>query len=206
METKIFNMNGTENGSITLNDEIFAVVAHPQNINDIVKSQLNNERLGTVNTLTRSEVNGNVKKMFKQKGTGRARQGDIKSPLHVGGGIAFGPKSKTYDQRPPKKAVDKAIKGVLSILAKEGDVRVIEGLDFASGKTKDVSKFMEALKLDKALLVVPAISESTKRAVANYKGVKVVTPLNVNVVDLLKYGKVAINVEAVKPLQEALVK
>ena len=70
METKIFNMNGTENGSITLNDEIFAVVAHPQNINDIVKSQLNNERLGTVNTLTRSEVNGNVKKMFKQKGSG----------------------------------------------------------------------------------------------------------------------------------------
>ena len=206
METKIFNMNGTENGSITLNDEIFAVVAHPQNINDIVKSQLNNERLGTVNTLTRSEVNGNVKKMFKQKGTARARQGDIKSPLHVGGGITFGPKSKVYDQRPPKKAVDKAIKGVLSLLAKEGEIRVIEGLDFASGKTKDVSKFMEALKLDKALLVVPAISESTKRAVANFKSVKVVTPLNVNVVDLLKYGKVAINVEAIKPLQEALVK
>lgn len=206
METKIFNMNGTENGSITLNDEIFAVVAHPQNINDIVKSQLNNERLGTVNTLTRSEVNGNVKKMFKQKGTGRARQGDIKSPLHIGGGIAFGPKPKTYDQRPPKKAVDKAVKGVLSLLAKEGEVRVIEGLDFASGKTKDVSKFMEALKMDKALLVVPAISENTKRAVANFKSVKVVTPLNVNVVDLLKYGKVAINVEAIKPLQEALVK
>lgn len=206
METKIFNMNGTENGSITLNDEIFAVVAHPQNINDIVKSQLNNERLGTVNTLTRSEVNGNVKKMFKQKGTGRARQGDIKSPLHIGGGIAFGPKSKTYDQRPPKKAVDKAIKGVLSLLAKDDAVRVVEGLDFASGKTKDVSNFMEAHKLDKALLVVPQISENTKRAVANYKGVKVVTPLNVNVVDLLKYGHVAINVEAVKPLQEALVK
>lgn len=206
METKIFNMNGTENGSITLNDEIFAVVAHPQNINDIVKSQLNNERLGTVNTLTRSEVNGNVKKMFRQKGTGRARQGDIKSPLHIGGGIAFGPKSKTYDQRPPKKAVDKAIKGVLSLLAKDDAVRVVEGLDFASGKTKDVSNFMEAHKLDKALLVVPQISENTKRAVANYKGVKVVTPLNVNVVDLLKYGHVAINVEAVKPLQEALVK
>ena len=206
METKIFNMNGTENGSITLNDEVFAVVAHPQNINDIVKAQLNNERLGTVNTLTRSEVNGNVKKMFKQKGTGRARQGDIKSPLHVGGGIAFGPKSKTYDARPPKKAVDKAIKGVLSILAKEGEVRVIEGLDFPNGKTKEVSKFMKDLKLDKALLVVPQISDNTKRAVANYKGVKVVTPLNVNVVDLLKYGHVAINVEAVKPLQEALVK
>ena len=167
---------------------------------------MNNERLGTVNTLTRSEVNGNVKKMFKQKGTGRARQGDIKSPLHVGGGIAFGPKSKTYDQRPPKKAVDKAIKGVLSILAKEGGVSVVEGLDFPNGKTKDVSKFMKDLKLDKALLVVPQISDNTKRAVANYKGVKVVTPLNVNVVDLLKYGHVAINVEAVKPLQEALVK
>lgn len=204
METKIFNMNGTENGSMNLNDEIFSVVAHPQNINDIVKSQLNNERLGTVWTLTRSEVNGNVKKMFKQKGTGRARQGDIKSPLHIGGGIAFGPKPKTYDQRPPKKAVDKAIKGVLSLLAKEGEVRVVEGLEFASGKTKDVNKFMKALKLEKALIVVPQISEDTRRAVANFKSVKVVTPLNVNVVDLLNYGHVAINVEAVKTLQEAL--
>jgi large subunit ribosomal protein L4 len=206
METKIYNMNGTENGSITLDDNVFAKAAHPQTINDVVKAQLNNERLGTVNTLTRSEVNGTVKKMFKQKGTGRARQGDIKSPLHIGGGITFGPKPRTFDQRPPKKVVDRAIIGVLTELAKEGTVRVVEGLDFNTGKTKDVVKFLKDQSMDKALVVVNEISNETKRATANLKNVKVVTPMHVNVVDLLKYGHLAINKEAVTPLQEVLVK
>lgn len=206
METKIYTMNGTENGSITLDDNVFAKAAHPQTINDVVKAQLNNERLGTVNTLTRSEVNGTVKKMFKQKGTGRARQGDIKSPLHIGGGITFGPKPRTFDQRPPKKVVDRAIIGVLTELAKEGTVRVVEGLEFNTGKTKDVVKFLKDQSMDKALVVINEISSETKRATANLKNIKVVTPMHVNVVDLLKYGYLAINKEAVTPLQEVLVK
>ncbi len=206
METKIFKMNGTASGSVKLDEKVFATKAHPQTINDVVKAQLNNERHGTVNTLTRGEVNGTTKKMFKQKGTARARQGDIKSPLHLGGGIVFGPKPRTFDQRPPKQVVDRAIIGVLTAMASNGAVRVVEGLEFATGKTKDVVSFLESHKLNKVLVVVPQISENTRRATANLRSVKVVTPMNVNVVDLLKYGQVAINDKAVKMLEEVLVK
>lgn len=206
METKIFKMNGTASGSVNLDERVFANKAHPQTINDVVKAQLNNERHGTVSTMTRGEVNGTTKKMFKQKGTGRARQGDIKSPLHPGGGRVFGPKPRTFDQRPPKKVVDRAITGVLTELASNGAIRVVEGLEFASGKTRDVASFMESHKLNKVLFVVPQISDNTRRATANLKNVKVVTPMHVNVVDLLKYGQVAINDKAVKMLEEVLVK
>lgn len=206
METKIFKMNGTASGSVKLDERVFAVKAHPQTINDVVKAQLNNERHGTVSTMTRGEVNGTTKKMFKQKGTGRARQGDIKSPLHPGGGRAFGPKPRIFDQRPPKQVVDRAIIGVLTVLANNGTIRVVEGLEFATGKTKDVASFLESHKLNKVLFVVPQVSVSTRRATANLRNVKVVTPMHVNVVDLLKYGNVVINDKAVKMLEEVLVK
>ncbi|MDD2998176.1 MAG: 50S ribosomal protein L4 [Erysipelotrichia bacterium] len=206
METKIFKMNGTAGGSVNLDDRVFACKAHPQTINDVVKAQLNNERHGTVFTRTRGEISGTTKKMFKQKGTGRARQGDIKSPLHLGGGTVFGPKPRIFDQRPPKKVVDRAIVGVLTELVSNGNIRVVEGLEFSTGKTKDVATFMESHKLNKVLFVVPEISDNTRRAVSNIKNVKVVTPMHVNVVDLLKYGNVAINDKAVKMLEEVLVK
>lgn len=206
METKIFKMNGTASGSVNLDERVFAVKAHPQTITDVVKAQLNNERQGTVSTKTRGEVAGSTRKLFKQKGTGRARQADIKSPLHPGGGIAFGPSPRIFDHRPPKKVVDRAIVGVLTELANAGTVRVVENLEFASGKTKDVRIFLESHKLNKVLFVVPEISENTRRATSNLYNVKVVTPMNVNVVDLLKYGHVAINDKAVKMLEEVLVK
>lgn len=206
METKIFKMNGTDSGSVQLDDRVFASKAHPQTINDVVKAQRNNERHGTVSTKTRSEVAGSTRQLYKQKGTGRARQGDIKSPLHVGGGRVFGPSPRTFDQRPPKKVVDKAIIGVLTELAGNGAVRVVESLEFSSGKTKDVRNFLESHKLNKVLFVVPEITENTRRAVANIRNAKVVTPMHVNVVDLLKFGNVAINDKAVKMLEEVLVK
>lgn len=206
METKIFKMNGTASGSVKLDERVFASKAHPQTITDVVKAQLNNQRQGTVSTMTRGEISGTTKKMFKQKGTGRARQGDIKSPLHPGGGRVFGPKPRVFDHRPPKKVVDKAIIGVLTELVSAGTIRVVENLEFASGKTKDVRAFLESHKLNKVLFVVPEISVNTRRAVANLKNVKVVTPMHVNVVDLLKYGNIAINDKAVKILEEALVK
>lgn len=206
METRKYNMNGTESGSVALDERVFAKKAHPQTINDVVKAQRNNERQGNASTRTRSEVAGSTRKLFKQKGTGRARQGDIKSPLHSGGGIAFGPKPKVYDQRPPKKVVDRAIIGVLTEIANAGTIRVIENLEFASGKTRDVREFMNNHKLNKVLMVVSEISEKTRRAVSNLHNVKVVTPMHVNVVDLLRYGNVAINDKAVKMLEEVLVK
>ncbi|MDN5278065.1 MAG: large subunit ribosomal protein [Clostridiales bacterium] len=206
MEAKIFKMNGTENGSIKLNEEVFASKAHPQTITDVVKAQLNNQRQGNAFTKSKGEVCASTRKIYRQKGTGRARQGSVKSPLHVGGGTTFGPRPHAFDQRPPKKVVDRAIIGVLTDKANEGAIRVVEGLDFTSGKTKDVCAFLKSHKIEKALFVVPEITENTRRAVANLKNVKVVTPLHVNVVDLLNYGQVAISDKAVKMLEEVLVK
>lgn len=206
METKIYKMNGTENGSLTLNEEVFGKKAHPQTINDVVKSQLNNQRHGTVCVKTRAEVVAGKRKIYRQKGTGRARQGNVASPLHQGGGKAFGPRQRTFDQRPPKKLVDRAIIGVLTDKAENGGLRVVEGLDFSTGKTKDVVAFMSSQKLEKALCVLPEISVNTKRAVNNLHNIKVVTPMHVNVVDMLKYGQVVISDKAVKMLEEVLVK
>lgn len=206
MEAKIFKMNGSENGSIKLNDTIFAAKVNPQTINDVVKAQLNNERQGNAFTKEKGEVRASTRKLYRQKGTGRARQGSAKSPLHVGGGTTFGPRPKCFDHRPPKKVVDKALMGVLSDKAATGAIRVVESLDFETGKTRDVNAFLKDHKIEKALFVVPEISENTRRATANLKDVKVVTPLHVNVVDLLKYGQVAISDKAVKMLEEVLVK
>lgn len=223
MEAKVFKMNGTESGSVKLSDEVFGVKAHPQTINDIVKAQLCNERQGTVDTKTRGEMSGSTRKLYRQKGTGRARQGDIKSPLHVGGGCTFGPKQKIYDQRPPKKVVDKALRGVLYEMASEGKISVIDNLDFSKGKTRDVTTLMDCLKVVKLLVVLPGTHsdeslsdaekerwqnqlEMTRRATSNLKNAKVVTTGNVTVVDLLKYGNVAICDKALKQLEEELSK
>lgn len=206
MEAKKLNMKGVESGAITLSDEIFAAKAHPQTITDVVKTQLNNERLGTNNTKTRGEVRGGGRKPWRQKGTGRARAGSTTSPLWPGGGNCFGPKARTYDARPPHKMVGKAVRGVLTELAANKRVRVVENLAFDSGKTADVVKFLESLKVEKSLLVVTEITAKARLATRNLKCVKLVTPSNVNAVDLLKYGHVAISDKAVRSLEEVLVK
>lgn len=205
MEIKLYTTEGKQKGTTTLSEEIFSVKAHPQTINDVVKAQLCNSHIGTVSTKSIGEVSGTTKKMYRQKGTGRARQGSSKSPLHPGGGHTFALTQRVRDQRPPKKIVDKAIKGILSGLARENKVTVVENLGFTSGKTKDVVSFMEKLEVVKAVFVVPEITPETRRAVSNLsKKVKVVTPMNVNAVDMLKFGAVIISDKAIKPLEEVM--
>lgn len=204
MESKKYTMQGTANGSVTLKEEVFSCRAHPQTINDVVKAQRNNERQGTVYTKTRSYVLYCGQKMYRQKGTGRARAGDRKSPLRIGGGTIFGPQPRSFDHRPPKKVVDRAIKGILSEMVVKDRLRVIEDLDFAGGKTREVVTLLKNFQLPKALLVVPQITENIRRATGNLKEVKVVTPMNVNACDLLKYGHLAISDKAISTLEEIL--
>ncbi|MFZ2958954.1 MAG: 50S ribosomal protein L4 [Candidatus Ozemobacteraceae bacterium] len=216
MELKKWNMKGSEAGRVVVSDNVFArtketaaknqdiLPVHPQTILDVVKSQLNNERQGTVCTKTRSDVRGGGRKPWRQKGTGRARSGTIRSPLWPGGGCTFGPLPHLYDHRPPKKVVDRALQGILTDMATNDRIRVVEGLAFESGKTKDVIAFLEGQKLDKALFVVSEISEKSSRAVQNLKNVRIVTPLQVNAVDLLRYKTLAISDQALKTLEEAL--
>lgn len=204
MEAKKYTMKGTPSGTVTLKEEVFSCRAHPQTINDVVKAQRNNARQGTVRTKTRSDVLYDGQKMYRQKGTGRARAGDRKSPLRIGGGRVFGPKPRLYDQRPPKKIVDRALKGILSDMVAEDRLRVVEGLDFAAGKTRDVVALLKGLKLQKALVVVPEITDMIRRATGNLQEVKVVTPMNVNAYDMLKFGHMAISDKAVQILEEVL--
>lgn len=204
MDVKIYNIEGKEIGNTNLNDAVFCAKVHPQTITDIVKAQLKNERQGTVSTKTRGDMKGGGRKPWRQKGTGRARQGSIVSPLWVGGGCTFGPKPRLYDERPPKKKVDAALRGVLTELASNQKVKVVENLAFESGKTKEVRNFLEKFGFDKVLIVVPELTKNTVLAARNMQNVKVVTPLNVNVVDLLKYGNLAISDKAVKKLEEVL--
>ena len=206
METKLYTMQGSSTSSYSLNDEVFMQKAHPQTINDVVKAQLNNERQGNHSTQTRSDVRNAGRKVWRQKGTGRARQGRTNSPLWVGGGVAFGPHPRTYDHRPPRKVVDCALRGVLTEMAAEDRIKVVQDLEFASGKTKDVASFLKTMSLKKALLVVPKLDDMARRATANLRGVKLVTPMNVNVVDLLKFGSLAISEKALKELEEGLAK
>lgn len=204
MEAKMYNMQGTSAGSVTLSDAVFANKSHPQTINDVVKAQLNNERQGTLNTKTRAEVSGGGRKPWRQKGTGRARSGSTRSPLWPGGGCTFGPRPHAFDIRPTRKTVDRALCGVLTELAANDRIRIVKGLTFDSGKTADVVKFMESHKIENTLFVVAEMTEATRRAVRNMKNVKAVTPQQVNVVDLLKFGHVAISDAALKTLEEAL--
>ena len=206
MDIKKYTIDGKSKGTVTLNDGIFGLKAHPQTVTDIVKAQINNVRHGTMNTKPRAEVAGGGRKPWRQKGTGRARSGSTRSPIWVGGGNCFGPKARVYDHRPPKKSVDRAIKGVLTELAGNDHIRVVEKLNFDGGKTKDVVAFLGNAKLEKVLIVVREIDDMTRRAVANLKSVKVVTPSHVNAYDLLKFGNLAIAEEAVQPLEEVLSK
>lgn len=208
MELKKYNMSGKEIGRVSVRDEIFAVQGeqsvHPQTVTDVVKSQLANERQGTVSTKTRSFVRGGGRKPWKQKGTGRARCGSTRSPIWPGGACVFGPLPKIYDLRPPKKMVDKALKGVLTNKATENLVRIIENLSLETGKARDVRNLLKTFNLAKALLVVAEISETALRATSNLPNVKLVTPMNVNVVDLLRYKHLVISDKAVTKLEEVL--
>lgn len=206
METKVYKMDGTESGSVSLSEKVFASKVHPQTITDVVKAQLNNERQGNASTKNRALVTGSGRKLYRQKGTGRARQGDIKSPLHVGGGRVFGPTPRDYDHRPPKKVVKKALMGVLTDKVAQGAFKVIEDLQFNEGKTRQAAEFLKQHKLEKVLFILPELSEQTQRAISNLKNVKAVTPRHVNVVDLLRYSHVAISDKAVETLQEVFEK
>ncbi len=204
METKIYNREGKAIGQTTLKAEVFSAAAHPGTINDVVKAQRNNERQGTVMTKTRSYVAGGGRKPWRQKGTGRARQGSTRSPLWPGGACTFGPLPRIYDHRPPKKMVDVALRGALTDKAKHNQVRVFDALAFDTGHAKDFRAFLAANKLTTVLVVVPEITENLARATRNFKTVKVTTPLHVSAYDLLRFETVAMTEKAKSALEEVL--
>ena len=197
------NLEGKEIGDIELKDEIFNAEINTDAMYLAVESYLANQRQGTQSTKTRSEVSGGGAKPWKQKGTGRARQGSIRAPQWIKGGIALGPKPRDYSYTLNKKEKRLAIKSVLSSKVLENNLVVVDSLSFDEIKTQKMVKALDALKVEgKTLIVLPEKNENVQKSARNIEGVKTSLVNTINVYDLLKYNKLVLTVDSVKNLEE----
>lgn len=201
----LLNQEGSQVGEITLNDAIFGIEPHQQAMFDAVLLQRASLRQGTHKTKTRTEVRGGGRKPWKQKGTGRARQGSIRSPQWRGGGVVFGPTPRSYNLKMNKKVRRLALKSALSFKVLEGEMVVLNELTLAAPKTKEMVTILSKLEADKkVLLVVGAENNNALLAARNVASVKVIPATDVNVLDLLDARKVIVTQDAVNHIEEVL--
>ena len=198
----LFNIEGNNVGEIQLSDDIFAVEINKEVIHQVVVAQLANKRQGTQSAKTRSEVSGGGIKPWRQKGTGRARQGSIRAPQWVHGGIVFAPKPRDYSKAVPKKVKRLALKSALSSKVAEEEIVVLESLKMEQPKTKDMVKILNALKAKKALIVVPETDENIYKSARNIEGVQVLPVNNLNVYDILRFDNLIVTKEAIAKIEE----
>jgi len=202
MKVPVCNMEGKVVAELEISDAIFAVPFNEPVVHQAMVRQLANRRQGTASTKTRGEVKGSTRKLYPQKHTGRARRGDIKSPLLIGGGIVFGPKPRSYRQSMPKKMRRLALKCLLSAKVREGDLKLVDKLEFEEPGTKEMVRVLSALGVDSSVLVLTAgpIPNVVKSA-ANLPGVKVLPSALINVLDLLSYKTVLATVPAIRDIE-----
>ncbi|MBN2652765.1 MAG: 50S ribosomal protein L4 [Spirochaetales bacterium] len=203
MKQKVLSINGQEVKDIELNDNVFSREVSEGSIYHAVRNELANKRVGTACTKTRAEVHGSNAKPFGQKGTGRARAGDKKSPLWVGGGVIFGPRPRDYSYNLPKKVKRLAIKSVLSLKAKENKLTVVEDFSIESGKTKDLVAVLKGLGIEKRALIVVRDEDSLiKRAAKNIPSLKVLSFDKLRVHDILYTEKLVLLESTVAKLND----
>jgi large subunit ribosomal protein L4 len=203
VKAEVYDLNGEVVEQIELSEAIFALPLNGAVVHQAMVRQLANERQGTASAKTRGEVIGSTRKLYRQKHTGRARRGDIKSPLLRGGGVTFGPKPRSYRQSMPKKMRRLALKSVLSAKVREGNMRLVRELDFKEPKTKDMMNVLSSLGIDASALIVTAQSTpNVTKSAANLTEVKVVPSALINVVDLLSYEMLVATVPAVRNIEE----
>lgn len=203
MKVPVYSLSGEVVDKIKLNEAIFALPFNEAVVHQAMVGQLANKRQGTASTKTRGEVTGSTRKLYAQKHTGRARRGDIKSPLLRGGGIVFGPKPRTYRQSIPKKMRRLALKCLLSAKVKEGNIRLVQGLDFKEAKTKDMVNALSALGIDSsALILTDGSTPNVVKSAANLPDVKVLPSDLVNVLDLLSYQILIATVPAIRNVEQ----
>jgi len=201
----VFNVSGSQVGELELADSVFGIEPNTHVMHSAVVLQQAAERQGTHKTKGRSEVRGGGRKPWKQKGTGRARQGSIRSPQWVGGGTVFGPTPRTYGFKLPKKVRRLAIKSALSSKVIAENIIVLDQLTFAAPKTKEFAGILNNLKADRKALVVTAnYEDNVALSARNIPGVKFVAADGINVRDVLVYDKLIITKEAVEKVQEVL--
>lgn len=209
MEVKVVNISGKETGAkVQLPDAIFAVEPNDHAIYLDVKQYLANQRQGTHKSKQRNEIAGSTRKLYKQKGTGGARAGNIKSPLFNGGGRVFGPQPRDYSFKLNKKLKSVARKSALTYKAKDNNIVVLEDFSFDTIKTKNFVNLVSNLNVadQKTLLVLPAANNNVYLSSRNLKKAKVITAADLNTYDVLNAGKLLLTTEAVKKLEEAFAK
>lgn len=202
-KVKLYNIAGQETGEIELNDSVFGVDYNEAVIHQAVVRQMANERLGTHATKTRGLVRGGGKKPWKQKGTGRARVGSIRSPLWVGGGTVFGPTPRSHAKDMPRKARQLAVKSALSEKLRANELIVIDAIDFEAPKTKNVVKMLADLHSEGKALIVDS-ARNTVLSARNIPGVKAYAPSGLNIYDIVNTDKLFLTQEAVKKIEEVL--
>jgi len=199
----VINQTGAVVGSIELNDAVFGIEPHQQAMYDALVMQMASRRQGTADTKGRSEVSGGGRKPWRQKGTGRARQGSIRAPQWIKGGIALGPKPRSYKYTVNKKERQLAVKSVLSSKVLENELVVVDSLPLNDIKTKEMVKALSNLKVEgKALIMLPEKNEKVQKSARNIEGVKTTLVETINVYDLLKYNKLVVTEDTVKKLEE----
>ena len=199
----MLNMAGAEAGTIELKDEIFGIEPNANAVHAVVVNYLANQRQGTQSAKTRGEVRGGGRKPFRQKGTGRHRQGSTTDPSQVGGGIAFAPKPRSYRYTVPKKVRRLAMKSVLSAKVLDKEIIVLDELKFDAPKTKDMVRVLEAVKADKkALIITASKDENVVRSAANIPGVKTALVGTMNVYEIVNHGSFIVTKEAIEKIEE----
>ena len=203
-KVKVYNMNAEEVGTKNLKNEVFGVEYNEGLIHEVVVAYNANQRQGTKSTLTRSEVRGHAKKPWRQKGTGRARQGSTKGPQWTGGGVVFAPKPRDFSKKVNKQAKRMALLSALSAKLADKNLTVLDKFEVSSAKTKDAQKFLDAFKFKGNVLVVNAgNSDKELRAVANIPNLETVDVSLLNVYEVVANKNVVLTESAIKYLEEA---
>ena len=199
----VYDINGKKVKELELNEAVFGIEPNEAVVHSVLVNFLANQRQGTQSTKTRSEVSGGGRKPWRQKGTGRARQGSIRAPQWIKGGIALGPKPRSYKYTVNKKERQLAIKSLLSSKVLENNLVVVDSLPLKDIKTKEMVKALSNLKVEgKALIMLPEKNENVQKSARNIEGVKTTLVGTINVYDLLKYNKLVLTLDTVKKLEE----
>lgn len=199
----MLNMEGKEAGTIELKDEIFGIEPNQDAVHAVVVNYLANQRQGTQSAKTRAEVRGGGRKPFRQKGTGRHRQGSSTDPSQVGGGIVFAPKPRSYNYTVPKKVKRLALKSALSAKVQDKEIIVLDALNFDAPKTKDMVKVLDNIKADKKALIVTAEKDdNVVKSASNLPGVRTALATTMNVYEIVNANSLVVTKDAIAKIEE----